>query len=174
MCPGTLFMVKFVNGLEREYPFADNLHPVTALAGILGKDRMGRLASAAWMLSQFAIRHPSTMLTDHALEDHDVRLRRALLDDPTRLREFVRTYRRAVNANATEDWLRARLDQPGGVAGLFLDLMAALPFDEWLAIRARRHGYCLLRRTLQTARWPSSRAAASRRMRYSAKRPRRR
>jgi UDP-2,3-diacylglucosamine pyrophosphatase LpxH len=38
MCPGTLFMVKFVNWLEGEFPFADNIKPVTQLASILWKE----------------------------------------------------------------------------------------------------------------------------------------
>jgi len=35
MCPSTLFMVKFVNWLDRKYPFSDNIKPVTALGRIL-------------------------------------------------------------------------------------------------------------------------------------------
>src|SRR5262249_49575436 len=38
MCPGTLFVVKFVNFLEAEYPFADNLHPEMDLARILARE----------------------------------------------------------------------------------------------------------------------------------------
>ena len=41
MCAGTLFMVRFVNGLEARYPFADNLHPVQNLAGVLRREVEG-------------------------------------------------------------------------------------------------------------------------------------
>ncbi|MFT3717238.1 hypothetical protein [Pseudorhodoferax sp.] len=61
MCPGTLFMVKFVNGLEARYPFADNLHPVQRLAGLLAKEEKRGLFAASWALLKFAARHPKTM-----------------------------------------------------------------------------------------------------------------
>jgi len=56
MCPGTLFMVKFVNWLEQEYPFADHLKPVTALSRIREPPRPGgsRLDTHG-----FAARHPT-------------------------------------------------------------------------------------------------------------------
>ena len=59
MCPGTLFMVKFVNWLEKKnYKFADNVIPITGLARVLWKeDKLGMLA-VAWALSRFAARHP--------------------------------------------------------------------------------------------------------------------
>lgn len=49
MCPGTLFMVKFVNRLEARYPFADNLLPVTKLGAVLFKDSKSGFASVGWM-----------------------------------------------------------------------------------------------------------------------------
>jgi UDP-2,3-diacylglucosamine pyrophosphatase LpxH len=49
MCPGTLFMVKFVNGLEATYPFADNLLPVSRLASVLLRDDVAGFASVGWM-----------------------------------------------------------------------------------------------------------------------------
>lgn len=50
MCPGTLFMVRFVNALEATYPFADNLHPVQNLAPVLLREDTGGFASAGWLL----------------------------------------------------------------------------------------------------------------------------
>ena len=49
MCPGTLFMVKFVNHLEAKYPFADNLLPVTKLLPVLLRDDKRGLASVGWL-----------------------------------------------------------------------------------------------------------------------------
>ena len=48
MCPGTLFMVKFVNWLEGNYPFADNIKPVSALWRILARENTLGLASIGW------------------------------------------------------------------------------------------------------------------------------
>jgi UDP-2,3-diacylglucosamine pyrophosphatase LpxH len=136
MCPGTLFMVKFVNILERQYPFADNLHPVTALADILAKDRWSRLAAAGWLLSAFAVRHPGAMLeTDSApIEDHGVQLQRAILGDPRRFRELAAIYRREIDTSASDDGLRARVSAQAGVADVVLELMAVVPLDDWLSL----------------------------------------
>jgi UDP-2,3-diacylglucosamine pyrophosphatase LpxH len=140
MCPGTLFMVKFVNTLEQQYPFADNIHPVTALAGILGKDRWSSLAGAAWLLARFAARHPASMLeadgTGPANEVH--LLQDSFLHDPFRFRELASTYRRAVDNTPTDDALRARIVDPDGLANMFLELMAALPPEQWLPLATAR------------------------------------
>jgi UDP-2,3-diacylglucosamine pyrophosphatase LpxH len=53
MCPGTLFMVKFVNKLEARYPFADNLLPVTKLAGVLLSDDKAGFGAVGWMFTRF-------------------------------------------------------------------------------------------------------------------------
>jgi UDP-2,3-diacylglucosamine pyrophosphatase LpxH len=78
MCPGTLFMVKFVNDLERSYPFADNLKPIWAIAPLLAKeDRAGFLA-IAWLLMRFVGRHPITTAgtrAPDALDEFPKRLR---------------------------------------------------------------------------------------------------
>jgi len=52
MCPGTLFMVKFVNKLEARYPFADNLLPVTKLASVLLADDKSGFAAVGWMFTR--------------------------------------------------------------------------------------------------------------------------
>ena len=55
MCPGTLFMVKFVNKLEAEYPFADNLLPVTKLASVLMRDDKAGYVSVGWMFARLVV-----------------------------------------------------------------------------------------------------------------------
>jgi len=61
MCPGTLFMVKVVNALERDYPFADNVHPIQSFANMLARqDTMG-FYPVAWSFLRFATRHPLIM-----------------------------------------------------------------------------------------------------------------
>jgi UDP-2,3-diacylglucosamine pyrophosphatase LpxH len=66
MCAGTLFMVKFVNFLEKEYPFADNIYPVQRLANLLAKNDKKGLAVVAWAFLRFAAANPGTMSADSA------------------------------------------------------------------------------------------------------------
>ncbi|GAA4343487.1 hypothetical protein GCM10023165_25990 [Variovorax defluvii] len=61
MCPGTLFMVKFVNLLEREYPFADNIYPVQRLAALLKEGDKKGLAVVSWAFLRFSARHAKTL-----------------------------------------------------------------------------------------------------------------
>jgi len=53
MCPGTLFMVKFVNALEAKYPFADNLLPLTKLASVLVREDDQGLSTIGWAMLRF-------------------------------------------------------------------------------------------------------------------------
>ena len=62
MCAGTMFMVKFVNWMEHEYPFADNIHPNVRLATVLWKEAKDGFALAAWLFGRFASRHPKFTL----------------------------------------------------------------------------------------------------------------
>src|SRR5262249_32873856 len=57
MCPGTLFMVKFLNGLEPDYPFADNVKPISQFARLLLRQRVWEWAPVAWSILRFAGRH---------------------------------------------------------------------------------------------------------------------
>lgn len=57
MCAGTLLMVKFINSLEAQYPFADNLKPLTALARLLYVERRNDFNAALWTLGKFAGQH---------------------------------------------------------------------------------------------------------------------
>lgn len=62
MCPGTLFMLKIVNVLEKEYPFVDNIKPVSALARLLWRQSKSEFLSIAWLLTKFIAKHPDTAL----------------------------------------------------------------------------------------------------------------
>jgi len=66
MCAGTLFMVKFVNFLEKEYPFADNIYPVQRLANLLAKNDKKGLAVVAWAFLRFAAANPVALSTGSA------------------------------------------------------------------------------------------------------------
>ena len=62
MCPGTVFMLKFVNVLEKDYPFVDNIKPVTALARLLLRENKKGFAAVAWLLTKFMVAHPGAAL----------------------------------------------------------------------------------------------------------------
>lgn len=84
MCPGTLFMLQFVNGIEREYPFADNLHPVQSLATLLYREEKSGFAAVGWAFLRFAARNPRTLSGADAAAGLGARLLRRLhaADDP--------------------------------------------------------------------------------------------
>jgi len=74
MCPGTLFMVKFVNKLEAKYPFADNLVPVTKLASVLLRDDKSGFSSVGWMFASFIVGTSWTVLGAGATDNYGDRL----------------------------------------------------------------------------------------------------
>lgn len=107
MCPGTLFMVKFVNGLEERYKFSDNLKPVTALARLLYKEQRWGLAVAAWSFLSFVARHPTKALSadDQKLVGAysiGARVTDELAVNPEFLARVTEAYRELVNASASE------------------------------------------------------------------------
>lgn len=61
MCPGTLFMLKVVNALERDYPFADNVHPIQRFAKLLARQETSGFFPVAWSFLRFGTRHPRIM-----------------------------------------------------------------------------------------------------------------
>jgi UDP-2,3-diacylglucosamine pyrophosphatase LpxH len=107
MCPGTLFMVKFVNGLEDRYKFSDNMKPLTALARLLYKEQRWGLAVAAWSFISFVGRHPTVALSadDQKLVGANsvgARITEELAVNPEFLARVTEAYRGLVNASATE------------------------------------------------------------------------
>lgn len=62
MCPGTVFMLKIVNVLEKDYPFVDNIKPITALARLLWRENKRGFSGVAWLLVKFMAKHPSPAL----------------------------------------------------------------------------------------------------------------
>jgi hypothetical protein len=83
------------------------------------------------------VRHPVAALEyETPAEDAGLRLQRALFGDPRRFTEFASVYRSVVDGAVGDAELRARLLDPYLLADCLLDLMAALPFDEWRALTA--------------------------------------
>jgi UDP-2,3-diacylglucosamine pyrophosphatase LpxH len=85
MCPGTLFMVKFVNQMEAEYPFADNLLPVGKLAAVLMKDDKSGFMSVAWAFSKFLSTTSFSTLGANSDDDFGRRLVAHISYNPARL-----------------------------------------------------------------------------------------
>jgi UDP-2,3-diacylglucosamine pyrophosphatase LpxH len=135
MCPGTLFVVKFVNFLEAQYPFADNLHPETALAGILWREDSWALRSVGWMLTKFAAKYPSEMLGGgDTMPDIGVQIREAIRDDSVARNAIVELYRDVLKQpDMTAKKVRETLNTDDALAGFIEQLMATgKPWDAWL------------------------------------------
>lgn len=139
MCPGTLFVIKFVNWLEGSYPFADNLKPVTALARLLWKEQRAGLVTVAWMLSRFVARYPKAALgssTSAAVAPSQVGqqiVQRIALDDKF-AEEIADLYREARDPAATSAAVRAWLTTPDAVADLLSDVVLHVAPERWLAV----------------------------------------
>jgi UDP-2,3-diacylglucosamine pyrophosphatase LpxH len=134
MCPGTLFMVRFVNKLEGKYPFADNLLPVTKLASVLLKEDKLSLLAVGWLLARFAASSPAA-LGAKALDDYGTRLRVRFQDAPEACDHLAatleksglaKTYPRAALPGLTEKQL----------ADIMLKLLGRMDDAEWEALFA--------------------------------------
>lgn len=137
MCPGTLFMLRFVNPMEAKYPFADNVSPLKALVGILARDDHFGFASLAWLFSRFMAQHPRAFLS---AEDQDAPIGAQLLGavrTDRHFREALAKLRVDVlgDAGTTEADVKRDLASEDAVAGLIERLFRADPtMDKWLSV----------------------------------------
>lgn len=139
MCPGTLFMVKFVNWLEGNYPFADNIKPVSALWRILARENTLGLASIGWMFARFAARHPGVTLGDkadaRALPQKLVEIMQA---DDTIGATLCGWYRTYLDGNATDEQIHTALaGDPDRLEELMIAVMGGEPPGAWESALAR-------------------------------------
>lgn len=138
MCPGTLFMVKFVNWLEGNYPFADNIKPVSALWRVLARENTLGLASIGWMLARFAARHPGVTMGGKAdatnLPQQLVEIMRA--DDAIggTLRSWYRKY---LDGSASDDQIDTALGDPERLEALIIAVMGSEPTGAWESALAK-------------------------------------
>ena len=136
MCPGTLFMVKFVNWLEESYPFADNLKPVLALRHILTRESRFGLLAAGWVLTKFLVNHPRAALkTDPGGVPKVGQKIVDELDDDRFAEDVARIYRVVrQDPSATAETVRANLRTEGQVYDFFYEMMPRVSPDEWMGV----------------------------------------
>lgn len=133
MCPGTRFMVKFVNPLEVTYPFIDNVHPVTRLAPILWKEDRYGFVVASWMFSKFAFRHGgSTLESTTSPIGHSLRDR--IASDDGFLVQITELYREVSDPKASPEQVRMALNSEDPISDFLNQAMATIPFERWLAV----------------------------------------
>ena len=132
MCPGTLFMVKFVNWLEEKYPFADNLKPVTALGRILwGENRLG-LTVVAWMLMRFAARHPTSVAgIKEANEKVGEKLVEKIQFDDAFAAEVTGLYRQVRDETATIETVRLNLNNEDSLFDFLTEMLPLVDPEDW-------------------------------------------
>lgn len=138
MCAGTMFMVKFVNGMEHEYPFADNIHPNWRLATILWKEAKDGLALAAWLFARFASRHPRfTLGSDDVLADMsrmgDWVVGHLNADEPFR-RKVTALWNETYTAAKTPDEILRALATADAIETFMTDVLLRVPQERWLPV----------------------------------------
>lgn len=136
MCPGTLFMTKFVNWLENLYPFADNIKPVTALGRVLWKESKLGLLSVAWVLSEFMARHPSAALgtsEDTSIDIADIIHQTFNVDDSFRMK-FVALYNEVYDQSATAEVVGQAISTDEGLWEFLKDMIGKIHPERWLPV----------------------------------------
>jgi len=136
MCPGTLFMVKFVNKMEARYEFADNVIPFTSLARLLLREDKFGLSAIALAFTSFAVRNPLTFLgvdnNNRSLDTWAVHFEDKLNLDAAFLEEVTKLYQKAVDEKATSDDVLALLDGEKNIRAFLQALFVNVPMDEWI------------------------------------------
>jgi len=120
MCPGTVFMLRLVNVLEKDYPFVDNIKPVTALARLLWRENKKGLAAVAWLLTKFMALHPDAALSAKAADPN------AFYKDFKRLVEVSDNARQSLRQAAQKAYRKPQSDDD--VARLLATEKAFLDF----------------------------------------------
>ncbi len=132
MCPGTLFMVKFVNKLEDDYPFADNLLPVTKLASVLLREDKWGLASIGWMFAKFCATSP-TALEAKASQDYGARLLTRFRDNAQYAKRLATALAKNAGKDSTSSVSLEGLTQ-SKLAALMFQLLGRIDAAEWEAL----------------------------------------
>jgi UDP-2,3-diacylglucosamine pyrophosphatase LpxH len=134
MCAGTLFMSKFVNWLEKDYPFSDNIKPVTALGGILWREDRFGLAVVSWMLSRFLALYPKVALGGSPSDSQTGQRIMQLFELDPLPEGIIGLYQKVRGAAATEDAIRAELKNEEAVIAFLNEVLLRLPPEEWIEV----------------------------------------
>lgn len=137
MCPGTLFVVRFVNYLEARYPFADNLHPETALKDILWREDRWGLKMVGWMLTKFAASYPQEILSSsETVPDIGAEVLETIHTDRDMREAIAGLYRDLLHQpDMTEAQVRDELDTDDALANLIERLMTSgEDWEPWLTV----------------------------------------
>ncbi|HSS18913.1 MAG TPA: metallophosphoesterase [Pyrinomonadaceae bacterium] len=137
MCPGTLFMVKFVNKLEERYKFSDNMKPVTALARVLIKEEKMGFVAAAWSLMSFIGRNPvSALSTDPADPVKAAAIGSRIVDElmtnPAFLARITNLYQTFIDPSVTSDDVAGQLTTDKAVMDFINQLVVKADPDKWV------------------------------------------
>lgn len=136
MCPGTLFMVKFVNKLEERYKFSDNMKPITALARVLMKEEKMGFVAAAWSLLSFIGRNPLTALgKDKSDPTKAVAIGSRIataLQNPVFLTRVTNLYQTYIDPAVTPKDVADRLKTDKDVIEFVNQLVVKADPDEWV------------------------------------------
>lgn len=135
MCPGTIFMVKFVNWLENKYSFSDNLKPVTALARLLWNEQRADLRAAAKILFQFTYENPMDALTINPTGNLKGIARALVLELAVNegfQKEMTELYRQVSDPQGTTEMLKTYLSSEDQMIEFLKQLMLKLEPEDWL------------------------------------------
>lgn len=135
MCPGTLFMVKFVNWLEKDYPFSDNLKPITALARLLWNEQRASFVAAAKILFRFAGSNPLVSLgmsnSEASLMDIGNLVRLELATNEDFQSQITELYREARDPDATSDTVEHNLKTEADVFEFLKEVFVKVSPEKW-------------------------------------------
>ena len=137
MCPGTLFMVKFVNWLEDKYSFSDNLKPVTALARLLWNEQRPDLRAAAKILFQFTYQNPLKALGLNPNDNLKSTAKILLLElavNASFQKEMTKLYQQIYDPQATTDTVINDLSTEDRLVEFLKELMLKLSPEAWLPV----------------------------------------
>jgi UDP-2,3-diacylglucosamine pyrophosphatase LpxH len=135
MCPGTLFVVRFVNFLEAKYPFADNIYPETALASILWREDRWGLKTVGWTLLRFATQYREAFLSTATQPDIGPQLLNAIQGDSFLRRKIASIYRDALSEpDMTAAKVKETLSSEDAIAA-FVELLLQDPlWEKWIEV----------------------------------------